>query len=257
MTRFIASQSNTKIKKISSLKYKKYRKLYGLALIEGIKIIDEAISEGVEFDYILVDRERKEKYEYLKNKLECEFLYAQSFIIKSLSSTNTNQGIIAVIKIKERELTDICGDFLILDNIQDPGNLGAILRSGVASGYNQIYCINCVDSYNDKVIRSSMGAIFKCNIYNVKIEEIHSTLIKKRNYSLILADTKGESLFKFKLTKKTDIGIIIGNEGNGVSDKVSRLATHRITIPMKGRIESLNAAVSASIIMYNLKKEDF
>jgi RNA methyltransferase, TrmH family len=252
MAQVISSQNNSLVKLASSLSSKKYRKLHNLALLEGTKIIDEAIKTNQIFYKLFIDETKTDDFKNYLHQVDCEVVYTTTKIINSISPTQTPQGIVAIIETRSFEPMVISGNFLVLDNIQDPGNLGAIIRSAAASGFKNIFMLNCVDVYNDKVIRASMGNLFKTNNYSVTIEQLQKLLSTKENYELLLATMKGENLFEVKINKNSTIGVIIGNEGSGVTRQVARLATKTVSIPMQNEVESLNAAVSASIIMYRL-----
>jgi len=252
MAQIINSKDNQLIKLASSLNEKKYRKLHTLALLEGVKIIDEAIKTNQIFYKLFIDENKTEEYKNYLHEVECEVVYVNSKLIETISPSQTPQGIIAIIKTRNFEPLVINGNFLVLDNIQDPGNLGAIIRSAAASNFKNIFMLNCVDIYNDKVVRASMGNLFKTNNYSVTLEQLKKLLSVKQNYELLLADIKGENIFEVKTKNDATIGIIIGNEGSGASKEVASLATRVISIPMQNEVESLNAAVSASIIMYKL-----
>lgn len=252
MAQFITSSSNPLIKEAINLNQKKYRKLNKLALIEGYKIIKEALNEKKSFNKLFIEESKKEEYSVYVNELDCEVIYTNRRVMETLSPTQTPQGIIAIIETSVLEPIIIPSNFLILDHVQDPGNLGAIIRTAAASGFNNIYMINCVDIYNDKVVRASMGNIFKTKNYNVTLEKLKELLAVKE-FNLLAADMDGENIFEINLPKDKLIGIIIGNEGKGISKEVKEIATKTISIPMQNNVESLNAAVSASIIMYNFK----
>ena len=143
---------------------------------------------------------------------------------------------------------------LILDNIQDPGNMGTLLRTSAATNFKSVLLINCVDIYNDKVLRSTMGGIFRVNCIQIKAEELQQ--LKENNYCIFKADMKGENIFNYSKPVKP-FALVIGNEANGVSQQVSNFCTHTLSIPMQNGVESLNAGVSGSILMYELSKEDF
>lgn len=252
MAQIITSQNNALVKLASSLNSKKYRKLHNLALLEGTKIIDEAIKANQVFYKLFIEEEKAEDYKNYLHQVNCEVVYTTAKIINSISPTQTPQGIVAIIETRSFEPMVIGGNFLVLDNIQDPGNLGAIIRSAAASGYKNIFMLNCVDVYNDKVIRASMGNLFKTNNYTVSLEQLQKLLSVKENYELLLATMQGENIFEVSIKKGSTIGVIIGNEGSGVTEQVAKLARKTVSIPMQNEVESLNAAVSASIIMYKL-----
>ena len=154
----------------------------------------------------------------------------------------------AVVQIPETDLKAPEGDCLLLDCLQDPGNLGTVIRTANAAGYGQIYLINCTDPYSPKAVRASMGGIFRVTLYRADRDEIFNIL---KGVPLICADMNGENIFEFTPPQK--FCLCIGNEGSGISDEVSARADFTVKIPMRATCESLNAAVSAGIAMYALK----
>ncbi len=220
--------------------------------LEGIKLIKEAISYGLNLNYYLI---LNTKQEILKK--EFSFLFDSTYylisdnVMKKLAETKSPQGIIGIFDFKNEFLAKPENNFLVLENIQDPGNLGTIIRSASGTSFKEIYLINCVYPYNQKVIRSSMGGLFKERIYIFK--DISDFISFATNYKLklIVATMEGKNLFNFK-KPAFPFGIVIGNEGNGVSNTLKNFAFDNISIPMANDLESLNAGVSCSIIIYCL-----
>ena len=229
----IESLSNAKVKDWNKLKEKKYRDEAGLFLVEGDHLIKEALKKQMVVSTIGLN----ETYDYTVNPE----------ILKKLSSQKSGTKEIAVVKkIEERKVE---GDkILILDNIQDPGNLGTIIRSAVAFNISTIILSDdCVDLYNDKVIRSSEGMIFNINIVRKKLIEIIPKL-KENGYTVYATTVNGNGYFE----NDYKIALVIGNEGNGIKENILNLCDKNITIKMNKECESLNAGVAASILMYEL-----
>ncbi len=229
----IDSLSNTKVKNWNKLKEKKYRDETGLFLVEGDHLIKEALKKQMVVSTIGLN----ETYDYTVNPE----------ILKKLSSQKSGTKEIAVVKkIEEKKIE---GDkILILDNIQDPGNLGTIIRSAVAFNISTIILSDdCVDLYNDKVIRSSEGMIFNINIVRKKLIEIIPK-IKENGYTVYATTVNGKGYFE----NDSKIALVIGNEGNGIKEDILNLCDKNITIKMNKECESLNAGVAASILMYEL-----
>ena len=251
----ITSKDNEIIKNIKKLKEKKYRDQTGEYIIEGIKLVEEAIIENVKISKIVVcedcetDGSIPKDLMYEIAKYNC--IYVSKKIFESISDVNTPQGILAVIeKYQLEEKISYNEDILVvLDGVQDPGNLGTILRTVDSVNLKQIILSpKCADPYNPKVVRSSMGAIFRLNIIETK--NIIETLkeIKKNKYKIMATSLEtNESIYTVDYNKKA---IIIGNEANGVSKEVLETANEKIKIPMLGKTESLNAAVATGIILY-------
>ena len=173
--------------------------------------------------------------------------------IETLADTVTPQGVLCVAELKQQELTVPKDNFLVLDTLQDPGNVGTLIRTSVACDFGAVFLVDCVHVTNPKLIRSSVGAVFNQKIYEMSKEEFVKFAILN-NLPLAKCDMNGENIFTKKFEKP--IGIVVGNEGQGVSEEISKLSKISLSIPMKGNIESLNAGVSGSIIMYQIAKEN-
>lgn len=256
----ISSKDNEFIKHIKKLKDKKYRDINKEFIIEGIKLIKEAIEEKAEIKQIVVcdncqnsDIIPKELM-YEIAKYEC--IYVTENIFKTISDVTTPQGLLAIIKINTtEEEIDYSQDIIVaLDDIQDPGNLGTILRTVDSIGLNQILVSKgTADCYNPKVVRSTMGAIFRVKI--IECENLEETLkeIKKHKFELVITSLQTEnSIYGINYNKKV---IVIGNEANGVKTKIQNIADVRAKIPMLGKTESLNASVATGIILYEYVRQ--
>ncbi|MCI8641625.1 MAG: RNA methyltransferase [Clostridia bacterium] len=256
----ISSKDNELIKHIRKLKEKKYRDLNQEYVIEGIKLIKEAIEEKAEIEQIIVcdnclDTEVIPKdIMYEVAKYECIYVTEKVFI--SISDVSTPQGILAVVKRnKEDKSIDYKQDIIVvLDDIQDPGNLGTILRTVDSVGLNQIIVSKgTADCYNTKVIRSTMGAIFRVNI--IECEDLEKTLkeIQENDFKVVVTSLQTKkSLYDIEFNKKA---IVIGNEANGVEKKIQNMADEKIKIPMLGKTESLNASVATGVVLYEYVRQ--
>ena len=242
----ITSKNNELIKNISKLKEKKYRDIENKIILEGYKVFLEAEKCNLKIDKILTTTKILKSLNL--RKYSDKLILISEEVCKKLSSSVTSQNFFAVIEKPKNKVTN--SNFLILDNIQDPQNLGAIIRTSVATNILDIYCINCVDEYNEKVIRASMGNVFKVNINHIAVEDLERIC---ENATIYSANMNGENLFKTE-KPKTKFGLILGNEGNGVSKDVEKFASNIISIPMQNEVESLNVAVSMSKIAYYLSK---
>ena len=237
----ITSKSNPKIKAISKLNDKKFRKESGLYLVEGIKPVTECIAAGCEVDSVICTEKLAENF--IGPTVVSEGVF--SFI----SSEKTPQGVIATVKIPQTQLKAPSGSCILLDRLQDPGNLGTIIRTANGAGYREIYMIGCTDPYSPKAVRASMSGIFFTEIYQGSETEIFSAL---KGVPLVCADMDGENIFKFRPPEK--FCLCIGNEGSGICGDIIKKADFKVRIPMSESCESLNAAVSAGIAMYVLKE---
>lgn len=228
----ITSLQNKKIIEWNKLKQKKYRDETNTFLIEG----DHLIKEAKKNNCLLTTIGLNENYDY----------EVTQDILNKLSSQVSGTKEIAVCKKLPKK--EIKGNVVLLDNIQDPGNLGTIIRSAVAFNIQTIIISDdCVDLYNDKVIRASEGMIFHINIIRNDIKKsIHD--LKNNGYTIYAATVDGNGDFE----KNEKIALIIGNEGNGISNDVLQLCDKNITIKMNEKCESLNAGVCASILMFKI-----
>lgn len=240
----ITSKSNELIKNLFKLKDKKYRQETGLFLVETEKVILEAIKNNYKIEYLIVE-ENKPCTRIDTSRYNT--IFASKEVIKHLSSLVTPQGVIAVVRKKQANNT-LSNRVLILDSVQNPDNFGAIIRSCVASDFKTIVAINSCDEFSDKVIRASMGNVFRANILHLDYSETKNLL---KDYTILGADMGGENIFLIS-SYPTKVGLIVGNEGNGLSENASKLISKTIAVPMANDVESLNVTVSASIIMFDI-----
>lgn len=232
----IESVNNEKIKKYAKLNEKKYRDLEGLFIVEGSHLIEEAIKKGVLVEAFSIDG-------------SIGTMVSES-VMRKLSSLKTVPNELGI--VKKIDNLKIQGNILVLDGIQDPGNLGTIIRSAVAFDIDTIVASNdTVDLYNPKTIRSSEGMIFNINYVVGDLNEILSSLDNYVIYTTNVFD--GESVDT--VNKGKNYAIIMGNEGNGVKDSISKFANKRLYIPISSKCESLNVAIATSIILYELAKK--
>ena len=251
----ITSKDNEIVKNIKKLKEKKYRDEKKQFIVEGIRLVAEAVEEKTNIDCIVICEDcvnnggidKKLLYEIAKYKC----IYVKENVFLTLTDVSNPQGILAVINRKDNELNiDYSQDFVVaLDGIQDPGNLGTILRTVDSAGLNQIIVSKTTaDCYNPKVVRSTMGGIFRVNI--IKVDNLADTLkqMQKNKFEVVVTslDTN-ESMYDIDYTKKV---VVIGNEANGVTKEIQNMADKKVIIPMLGKTESLNASVAAGIMIY-------
>ena len=237
------SLNNEKIKEIKKLNIKKYREIENLFIVEGEHLVLEAYKKGV-LKTLIVE-------ENTSFNLDVETMIVTREVIKHITELETPQNIIGICnKLTEEKIGN---KVLILDDIQDPGNLGAIIRSAVAFNIDTIVISNnTVDLYNSKVVRASQGMLFNINIIRKDIKEIILNL-KKENYKILATRvTSGKSLKSIVKTNK--FAIIMGNEGNGVSKDILDISDEYLYIDINKNCESLNVAVATSIILYELDK---
>lgn len=249
--KIIKSLQNQSIKDIAKLKEKKYRDMTGLFIIEGEHLVKMAIEAG-NLETILVDEDLLDKYLDIVN--EDNTIIVNEAIVNKLSYTKSPQGIIGVVRKKEMYVQGL-NKVLVLDNLQDPGNVGTLLRSALAFNYNQIFISDdSVDIYNDKVIRASQGAIFKLNIKRESLENIFS-IIKSEKFKVYVTALTDNSIYLDELKPNKKCALVLGNEGNGVSELSKEMADEVVKIKMSTKIDSLNVSVAGSIAMYYIKGE--
>lgn len=237
----ITSKSNPQIKEISKLvSDKKYRDELGLYVVEGVKPVNECMAAGCDIKVTVCTEQLSSVYSNAVTVTDSVFA--------SISSEKTPQGVLAVVNMPKNELKPPENSCILLDRIQDPGNLGTIIRTANAAGYGEIYLINCADAYSPKAVRASMSGIFFVNICIGGREEVLKAL---EGVPLICADMHGENIFDFAAPEK--FCLCIGNEGSGICEEIFQKSQYKIKIPMRETCESLNAAVSAGIAMYQLK----
>ena len=262
MMQIISSKDNELIKHIKKLNDRKYRDETNQFVIEGMKLITEAIIEKASI-YKIIICENCEISENISKEMMYEIakydcVYVTDKVFKSITGVNTPQGILAIIDKKEQEQEiDYKQDIIIvLDNIQDPGNMGTILRTVDSVGLNQVLISKgSVDCYNSKVVRSTMGAIFRVNI--IECEDLLATLkkIKKHKFKIAVTSLQTEkSIYDIDYKNKV---IVIGNESNGVRNEIQQMADTKMKIPMIGKTESLNASVATGIVLYEYIRQRF
>lgn len=236
----IESLSNGRVKEWIKLKNKKVRDEKGLFLIEGEHLIEEAQKQKLIKEIISIDE-----------TLEGDF-YVTKEIMKKLTSQVSISSRIAVC-YKKQELP-IQDKILVLDRIQDPGNLGTMIRSALAFGFFDIVISeDTVDLYNEKVVRSSEGMLFNINVIRKDLEIFLKEI--KSEYQILATDVKnGENIKQISVSNK--VALIIGNEGQGVQEKIKNYSNKFIKIPINKNCESLNAGVAASILMYEIMEKN-
>lgn len=236
--------SNNFIKDLKKQKHKNGSLLF----LDNIKIIKDALSSGLKPLYILVDDEKKDVF-----KATCPVYKVQRSVIEQLADSKTPQGVVCIMEYTQDIVEVPKTNFLVLDGLQDPGNVGTLIRTAYAAGFNYVFLIDSVKATNSKLVRSTVGALFHTKIFSLSRFEFIK-FSKENNLQLIATDMEGENIFEF--TSKGIIGLVVGNEGQGVCDEIMDLCSKRVKIPMKKGIESLNASISGAIIMYQINKDN-
>lgn len=251
----ITSKDNDKVKAIKKLKNKKYRK--NKFIVEGIKMVREAITENADIDVIVIRSDFGDTSQISKKDLEkYNYIEVTENVFNDLTDVVAPQGILAVInKNKNNSDIDENDNFIIaLDGLQDPGNLGTIIRTADAANLKQIIVSkDTADCYSPKVIRSTMGAIYRVNI--IETENLADTLLslKQNGFDVITTELDATtSIYDVDYNKKI---VIIGNEANGVSEDIRNISDKKVKIPMLGKTESLNASVAAGLMIYEYVRQ--
>lgn len=246
----LTSKNNPLIKETAALKEKKGRKEKGLFLVEGVKMARECQKSGLDIERIFLSENYSgERFD------ESKTVVLSEDVLRFISDEKTPQGVICRVKIPSNELKAPNGKCLFLDGVSDPGNMGAIIRTANAAGYDELYLTrDCTDPYSPKSVRASMSGVFFTKIYIGERTEILS-LLTESNTPIFVADMNGENIFSFQAPEK--FALAIGNEANGISEETFSAANRTLRIPMKETQESLNAAVAAGISMYLLAKDEF
>ncbi|MCB9257280.1 MAG: RNA methyltransferase [Chitinophagales bacterium] len=238
--------SNGQIKQIRLLQTKKYRQKYDQFIVEGVKSVQE---------FLRSDLECLGLFTSVEHFIEFQALCPPGIIyetkpkqMEQISALKSPQEVLAIFKIPKLKNLDVKADFILaLEDIRDPGNLGTIIRSADWFGFSQIVCSNtCVDCFNPKVVQASMGSLARIKVFYL---DLKTFIESNTEHQLVLTDMKGEDYRSFAWSKNI---IVIGNEGKGISSELRSLQHAKISILKKGGAESLNAAISASIILANL-----
>ncbi|MDO4179492.1 MAG: RNA methyltransferase [Phascolarctobacterium sp.] len=251
----ITAVNNPHVKNAAELKQKKYRTKSGLFLAEGLRTVEEAIeaNQVESVFYTPVDDERTRKALELAAAHNIKLFCVSEAVMKKISDTETPQGIIAVCNMTHLNLEELLSQgkmLLVLDRVQDPGNIGTMLRTADASGIGGLLLLNgCADIYAPKTVRASMGSLFHLPVLQGLDDEAFINLAKDYGYELLVTCLEGaDNLYKADLSGR--IAFVMGNEANGVSDKFLQAADKKVFIPMQGKAESLNVAMAAGVVMF-------
>lgn len=250
----ITSEKNQLIKDVIKLKQKKEREKTGKFYVEGQRIIDE-IPSNIKIDKYIFSKTFYEnidtkKYEKHQN------IVIEDNLFKKISDTINPQGIMAICEIPKIDINNIKikenNFFVILDRISDPGNMGTIIRTAEALGADAIFLSKgCVDLYNDKVLRATMGSIFHLPIIENNDLDYLIDFLKTKKIDIICTYLEGGKP-PYEINMKKSIAILIGNEANGVLEKYKEKSDYLVKIPMMGKVESMNASISSAIVFYEV-----
>lgn len=239
------------------MKKSKARAERGVYLVEGIKMFEEAPADEIVKVYVSAELHEKGILREKLAGLPHEILKTEVFA--HISDTKTPQGVLCVMKQKTYVLDQLAGKgvplLLILENIQDPGNLGTMMRTAEGAGVSGVLLSRgCVDIYNPKTIRSTMGSVYRVPFLYTDDLAADIGRLHKMGITTYAAHLKGKDFYDEAVYREPS-AFLIGNEGNGLTDETAALAKRYIRIPMEGQLESLNAAVAAAVLMYEASRQ--
>jgi TrmH family RNA methyltransferase len=251
----ITSSQNSKIKLVRALLGRaKERRDANAFVAEGVRLVEEAVNSNWGFQFVLYDESLNEKGKLLVEGLKLGGVDVEEVsesVMKSLSETETPQGILAILGHTQLPIPNYLNFILIPDQIRDPGNLGTLLRTAAAAGVQAVLLPpETTDAFAPKVVRSGMGAHFRLPIHSMTWEEIREQI---KDLQIYLADMDGKPCWETDL--RPSLALIIGSEAEGVSEAARKLATQKISIPMAGNVESLNAGVAGSVLMFEVVRQ--
>lgn len=258
----ITSKDNAQVKHVVKLqKSSRYRRQTGLFVAEGLRLCLDAFRSGAQTEALFLTEEALQKYSEecirLSRAAQKTYLLPHALFMH-VCDTQNPQGVLGVIKALDKsayfDTIENSGKYLVLDNVQDPNNMGTVLRSAEALGISGvILSADCCDVFNPKVVRGSMGAVFRLPVLSV--EPLAAWLCQHdalHTYAAVV-DAAAENVTETAF--ETPCAVVIGNEGNGIRSETLRVCRHKIMIPMNGRAESLNASVAAAILMWEMVKQ--
>lgn len=261
----ISSSQNDKIKYLNKLYRSRTRRQEGVFVLEGKRLIEAALAGGADFERVFLSpaffkaEKNKNLIAELKNKLSLDLVSEE--LLKETAATVNPQGIIAIVKepqYSSRDFFQKADKILLLDRIQDPGNMGTMIRTAAAAGFEAVISLKgSVDIYNQKVIRASMGGIFAIPIWQKVAKNDFAEALKADGaaYELLAADIKAEK-YHFEHQYQKKVILMIGNEANGLADDLLNRADVKVKIPLKGEMESLNAAIAAAVISFEILAQE-
>ena len=251
--REIRSKDNKIFKECQKLSQKKYRDKEGLYLIEGENLIAEVPEKDLVYVFF---REGQERQIF---DLQDQYVVAEQLFDK-LAQTETSQGILAVVRKPKLTADDLVtrieeADKVVMDRLQDPGNIGTIIRTAEGAGYKAVITVKGTgDVFSPKTIRAAAGSVFRMPIFQVESNEALRQLTKRMGKKLVVTGFHTDKYY-YDVDLSKGVALVIGNEGNGVSDELMEMADMIVKIPMDGHLESLNASVAAGILMYETKRK--
>lgn len=255
----ITSVQNPAAKRLRSLKEKKFREASGQMLVEGEKLLREAVESGLGVHEVLIDREQAERFAPLAEEMRRaggQVFLAGTHVLEAVCDTKTPQGVCAAFDLPGMiDLKNAPSRLIALDNVQDPGNVGTIWRTCDAAGLGgMLLAPRCADVFSPKVQRAAMGSGFRVPVSMTDDLPAMLAALRARGYSVIASSLHGAPFYE-NAPHGGRFALVIGNEARGVSEAVMEVADVRLKLPMRGGAESLNAAVAAGIMMYELTRD--
>lgn len=250
----IQSMKNPLIKETKKLQQKKYRQQTNSYILEGFHLVQEAFKAGASIQDVFVNqRGQKEWSDWLEEHFP-EYYLVSDEILKTLTDQPTPQGMVAVVSMTENAIEQFSGAWLLLDQVQDPGNVGTMIRTADAAGFSGVVLgEGTVDLYNPKTLRSMQGSHFHLAVTSRKLEELIPELQVQQIPVFGTALDKAAKNYR-RIEPRSDFALVMGNEGQGMNPKLLAMTDANLYIPIKGQAESLNVAVAAGILMFKLVK---
>jgi TrmH family RNA methyltransferase len=253
----ITSNQNQKVKLVRALLGRaKERREAGAFVVEGVRLVEEAVKGDWRFEIVLYDETLSERGKSQVESLRSSGVEVEGVsvsVMKSLSETETPQGILAILQFSQLPITELPNFLLIPDQIRDPGNLGTLLRSAAAAGVQAVLLPpETTDAFAPKVVRAGMGAHFRLPIREMSWDEIEQ-VVKLENLKVYVADMDGASCWETDL--RQPVALVIGSEAEGVSESARKIADGTIRIPMAADVESLNAGAAGSVLMFEIVRQ--
>ena len=253
----IKSNKNTKIKEWTKLKTTKGRKKARQYMIEGEHLVEEAIKHHADIDKVVVTEEKLEQYRSLLFPYEADMLVVSDSVMKTLSETQANQGVAAIVNMPDTSGSDKFyeGKILLVDAVQDPGNLGTIIRTADAAGFSAVVLgEGTVDLYNDKVLRSMQGSNYHLPIVHANLAE-WITMYQEKGLPVFAAALDEHAQDYQVIAGIENEAILVGNEGQGICAELLAITKNKVMIPIYGQAESLNVSIAASLLMYKAQEK--
>jgi RNA methyltransferase, TrmH family len=250
----IESESNASLKQWKKLHTKKEREKTGTFLLEGPHLVEEAISSGAKLQHVIIDEDYQIKEDWLKQKFALWSVPAK--LMKQLSETEKPQGIIAVCEMMEQpeELVKENGRYLLIDGVQDPGNLGTIIRTADSAGLDGVFLGDgTADLYNGKTVRSTQGSLFHLPIVKAELKSVAAEC--KEVGVPVISTSLHEAVDMREMPEMNGFALIVGNEGQGVQQILQEESSVNVKIPIFGQAESLNVSVATGILLYELQRK--